>query len=65
MSVARSDPPLDLIFIAHQLAVIAEVADRVAIMHQGRFVETGPTASVFGSPQDEYTVALLAAHPQI
>jgi ABC-type glutathione transport system ATPase component len=52
-----------IVFIAHQLAVIAEVADRVAIMHQGRIVETGPTASVFHSPQDPYTVALLGAHP--
>jgi len=59
----RDELGVAIIFIAHQLAVIAEVADRVAIMHQGRIVETGRTASVFHSPQDEYTVALLAAHP--
>jgi ABC-type glutathione transport system ATPase component len=59
----RDELGVAIVFIAHQLAVIAEVADRVAIMHQGRIVETGPTASVFHSPQDPYTVTLLAAHP--
>jgi ABC-type glutathione transport system ATPase component len=59
----RDELGVAIVFIAHQLAVIAEVADRVAIMHQGRIVETGPTASVFQSPQDSYTADLLAAHP--
>jgi ABC-type glutathione transport system ATPase component len=59
----RDELGVAIVFIAHQLAVIAEVADRVAIMHQGRIVETGPTASVFHSPEDPYTVSLLAAHP--
>ena len=59
----RDELGVAIVFIAHQLSVIAEVADRVAIMHEGRIVETGPTASVFHSPQDAYTVALLGAHP--
>jgi peptide/nickel transport system ATP-binding protein len=59
----RDELGVAIVFIAHQLAVIAEVADRVAIMHQGRIVETGPTAEVFHSPQHDYTRALLAAHP--
>jgi ABC-type dipeptide/oligopeptide/nickel transport system ATPase component len=50
-------------FVAHQLAVIAEVADRVAVMNNGRIVEIGDTAIVFHAPQDDYTKALLAAHP--
>jgi peptide/nickel transport system ATP-binding protein len=53
-----------ILFVAHQLAVIAEVADRVAVMNQGRLVEIGDTASVFQAPRDEYTKALLAAHPR-
>jgi ABC-type glutathione transport system ATPase component len=53
-----------ILFVAHQLAVIAEVADRVAVMNKGRIVEVGDTASVFHAPQDEYTKALLAAHPR-
>ncbi len=60
----RDELGVAILFVAHQLAVIAEVADRVAIMHQGRLVEMGETASVFGNPQDEYTKALLAAHPR-
>ena len=53
-----------ILFVAHQLAVLAEVADRVAIMNRGRIVEMGDAADVFGNPQHEYTRALLAAHPR-
>ena len=50
--------------VARALAVIAEIADRVAVMNKGRIVEIGETAAVFHAPQDEYTKALLAAHPR-
>jgi ABC-type glutathione transport system ATPase component len=60
----REELGVAILFVAHQLAVIAEVADRVAVMNQGRVVEIGDTASVFGAPQAEYTKALLAAHPR-
>jgi ABC-type glutathione transport system ATPase component len=60
----RDDLGVAILFVAHQLAVIAEVADRVAVMNRGRLVEEGETAAVFGNPQDEYTKALLAAHPR-
>jgi ABC-type glutathione transport system ATPase component len=59
----REELGVALLFISHQLAVIAEVADRIAVMRTGRIVETGPTKSVFANPQDEYTQALLRAHP--
>jgi ABC-type glutathione transport system ATPase component len=59
----RDELGVAILFVAHQLAVIAEVADRVAIMNTGRLVEIGETATVFGNPQDAYTKALLAAHP--
>jgi ABC-type glutathione transport system ATPase component len=59
----RDDLGVAILFVAHQLAVIAEVADRVAVMNRGRLVEEGETAAVFGDPQDDYTKALLAAHP--
>jgi len=59
----RDELGLAILFVAHQLAVIAEVADRVAVMNLGKLVEVGPTAEVFRDPQADYTKALLAAHP--
>ncbi len=59
----REELGVAILFISHQLAVIAEVADRIAVMRQGRIVESGPTAQVFAQPTDEYTQALLRAHP--
>jgi peptide/nickel transport system ATP-binding protein len=60
----RDELGVTILFVAHQLAVLAEVADRVAIMNRGRIVEIGDSASVFSNPQDEYTKSLLAAHPR-
>jgi oligopeptide transport system ATP-binding protein len=58
------DLGLATIFIGHQLAVIAHVSDRVAIMYLGQVVEHGPTRRVFESPQHPYTKGLLLAHPE-
>ena len=55
---------LTMIFVAHQLSVIAQTADRVAIMYLGRIIELGPVGAVFRDAQHPYTRALLAAHPQ-
>jgi ABC-type glutathione transport system ATPase component len=60
----RDELGLAVLFVAHQLSVIAEVADRVAVMHHGEIVEIGPTAEVFRAPQAAYTQTLLAAHPR-
>src|SRR5204863_1539198 len=54
----RQELGIAILFIAHQLAVIAEVADRIAVMHLGRIVETGETRAVFQNPTDPYTRAL-------
>lgn len=59
----REELGLSIVFVAHQLSVLAEIADRVAIMRAGSIVEIGSTATVFADPQDPYTAALLAAHP--
>jgi oligopeptide transport system ATP-binding protein len=56
---------LAMILISHQLAVIAQLAQRVAIMYLGRIVEIGPTAEVFADPKHPYTGLLLAAHPDV
>jgi oligopeptide/dipeptide ABC transporter ATP-binding protein len=52
-----------ILFISHDLGVIAETADEVGVMYAGRIVEYGPVAEVFESPRHPYTKALLRAAP--
>jgi ABC-type dipeptide/oligopeptide/nickel transport system ATPase component len=54
-----------ILFVSHDLAVIAELCDRVAIMRAGELVEQGPTAQVTTAPSHEYTRELLAAVPRL
>jgi oligopeptide/dipeptide ABC transporter ATP-binding protein len=54
---------LGLLFIAHDLALVEHLADRVAVMYLGRVVEEGPREAVFARPQHPYTVTLLASVP--
>jgi oligopeptide transport system ATP-binding protein len=54
---------LTIVFIAHDLAVVEHLADRVAVMYLGRIVEVGRTRDVFSAPTHPYTEALLAAIP--
>ncbi|MDJ0321389.1 ABC transporter ATP-binding protein [Pseudarthrobacter sp. PS3-L1] len=54
---------LTYLFITHDLAVVRQIADHVCVMEQGKLVETGSTDSVFDSPQQDYTKALLNAIP--
>ncbi len=53
-----------MILITHDMGVIAETADRVAVMYRGRVVETGSTAQIIGAPKHEYTQSLISAVPR-
>jgi len=61
----RAELGLTMIFISHDLSVVRYLADRIAVMHQGKIVEFGDAESVFDDPQDEYTRTLLASIPRI
>src|SRR6185295_8199148 len=59
----QQDFGLTYLFIAHDLAVVRNVSDHIAVMNRGKIVETGPADQVYDSPQEEYTKALLASVP--
>jgi peptide/nickel transport system ATP-binding protein len=61
----RAELGLALILISHDLSVLAETCDRIAVMYAGRIVETGPVDAVFSTPQHPYTKRLLDSLPVI
>jgi peptide/nickel transport system ATP-binding protein len=54
-----------VLFITHDFGVVAEIADRIAVMQEGRLVEHGPAATVLEAPSEPYTRSLLAAVPSL
>ncbi|MBT9385311.1 ATP-binding cassette domain-containing protein [Pseudooceanicola sp. CBS1P-1] len=61
----RRDRGLTFVFITHDLSVVRNIADRVAIFEKGRLVETGPTEQVFTAPASDYTRRLIGAVPVV
>ncbi len=60
----RARMGLSMLVITHNLHVVRRIADRMAVMYLGRFVETGPAREVFAAPRHPYTAALLSANPE-
>ena len=65
IKVLQKEMSMGVIFITHDMGVVAEIADRVLVMYQGEAVETGSVEQIFHAPQHPYTRALLAAVPQL
>ena len=64
MRELRDRRGMSLIFITHDLSIVAEIADMVAVMYQGKIVEYGSVWEIFSNPQHPYTKGLLACRPQ-
>jgi peptide/nickel transport system ATP-binding protein len=60
----KTDGDLSYLFISHDMAVVARLCDRIAVLHRGRIVECGPTDAVIGNPQHPYTRNLLESVPR-
>nr|WP_240942925.1 ABC transporter ATP-binding protein [Planosporangium thailandense] len=65
LRVAREETGAAVVMITHDLGVVAEVAERVAVMYAGRVVEMAPVEQIFRSPRHPYTVGLLSCLPRL
>ncbi len=61
----RDENDMSIIFITHDLGVVAEIADTIAVMYHGKIVEQGPVWDIFSNPQHPYTKSLLACRPRL
>jgi peptide/nickel transport system ATP-binding protein len=65
MNHLQKDYGMGIMFITHDLGVIAELADKVIVMYKGKIVEQGPVYDIFSNPQHPYTKGLLACRPPL
>ena len=65
LKAIQRETELAIIYISHDIAVITEVTDMVAVMYAGRLVESGSTAEVISSPLHQYTAALVSSFPSV
>ncbi len=60
----KSELGMSVVFVTHDLGVVAEICDRMAVMYAGRIVETGPVDAVFAGPRHAYSLGLLGSVPR-
>ncbi|HEU0020690.1 MAG TPA: ABC transporter ATP-binding protein [Dehalococcoidia bacterium] len=65
LRLIQNDLQMSMVYITHDMAVVAEVTDRLGVMYAGKLVEMGDTSEVFGQPLHPYTEALLRSFPSI
>ena len=65
LAALQHDRGTAILFISHDLGVVSEIADEVAVMYAGRIVEQGPTEALFAAPRHPYTAGLLETLPRI
>jgi peptide/nickel transport system ATP-binding protein len=61
----QAERGMGILFVTHNLGVVAEIADRVAVMYAGRIVETGTVTDVFARPRHPYTIGLMRSVPKL
>ena len=65
LKTLQEESKMSVIFISHDLALVSEIADRIVVMYKGTIVESGATLSVFKTPKEDYTKALIGARPTL
>ena len=65
LKIVQQELRMGMIYISHDIGVVAEVTDRIGVMYAGRLVELGDTAEVFRSPMHPYTAALMSSFPSV
>ena len=65
IKLLQDEENMSVLFITHDMGVVAEIADRTVVMYNGRAVETGETGAIFARPEHPYTKSLLAAVPKL
>jgi peptide/nickel transport system ATP-binding protein len=65
LKTLQEDSKMSVIFISHDLALVSEIADRILVMYKGNIIESGDTKSIFKTPKEDYTKALIGARPTL
>ncbi|TIM47975.1 ABC transporter ATP-binding protein [Mesorhizobium sp.] len=65
LAALQAQRGMGILFVTHNLGVVAEIADRVAVMYAGRIVESGPVSEVFNRPRHPYTAGLMRSVPRL